>query len=124
MAHGPCGEQFKEAFSCFIFSEEEPKGINCVEAFKNMQDCFREHPDVYADGEHPPIPSLTLSHLLIPLEIMSDDDDEPATTIPADETAPNGETPGQVGEGAVAEIPALAETHGEHRTEPSPSASH
>ncbi|KAJ2913141.1 hypothetical protein MD484_g7276, partial [Candolleomyces efflorescens] len=106
MAHGPCGEQFKEAFSCFIFSEEEPKGINCVEAFKKMQDCFREHPDVYAD------------------EIMSDDDDEPATTIPADETVPNGETPRQVGEEAVAEIPALSETHSEHQAEASPSTSH
>ena len=51
MAHGPCGMQFREAFSCFVFSEKEPKGIECVEKFKAMQDCFREHPDVYADGE-------------------------------------------------------------------------
>ncbi|TDL26146.1 hypothetical protein BD410DRAFT_784190 [Rickenella mellea] len=49
MAHGPCGPQFREAFSCFVFSEEEPKGINCIEAFKAMQDCFREHPDVYGE---------------------------------------------------------------------------
>jgi mitochondrial intermembrane space import and assembly protein 40 len=51
MAHGPCGPEFKEAFSCFVFSEDEPKGINCVERFQAMQNCFREHPDVYADGE-------------------------------------------------------------------------
>lgn len=50
MAHGPCGENFREAFSCFIFSEEEPKGIDCVEKFKAMQDCFREHPEVYGEG--------------------------------------------------------------------------
>jgi len=50
MAHGPCGMQFREAFSCFVFSEEEPKGIDCVEKFKAMQDCFREHPEVYAEG--------------------------------------------------------------------------
>ena len=123
MAHGPCGEQFKEAFSCFIFSEEEPKGINCVEAFKKMQDCFREHPDVYADGKHPPVPTLELSHPFISLEIMSDDDDEPAT-IPADEAAPNGVTSGNVGEAAVGEVPALAETHSEHRTKASSSPSH
>jgi len=49
MAHGPCGMQFREAFSCFVFSEQEPKGIDCVEKFKAMQDCFREHPDVYAE---------------------------------------------------------------------------
>jgi len=51
MAHGPCGPAFKEAFSCFVYSEDEPKGINCVEKFQSMQNCFREHPDVYADGE-------------------------------------------------------------------------
>ena len=50
MAHGPCGEEFKAAFSCFVYSEEEPKGIDCVEKFKAMQNCFREHPDVYGEG--------------------------------------------------------------------------
>jgi intermembrane space import and assembly protein 40 len=58
MAHGPCGPEFREAFSCFVYSEKEPKGIDCVEKFKAMQTCFREHPDVYGD------------------EIMDDDDDE------------------------------------------------
>jgi len=50
MAHGPCGPEFREAFSCFVYSEKEPKGIDCVEKFKAMQNCFREHPDVYGDG--------------------------------------------------------------------------
>ncbi|KAJ5908090.1 hypothetical protein N7495_000772 [Penicillium taxi] len=47
MASGPCGEEFKAAFSCFVYSEEEPKGIECIDKFKGMQDCFRLHPDVY-----------------------------------------------------------------------------
>ena len=50
MAHGPCGPEFREAFSCFVFSEVEPKGIDCVEKFQAMQTCFRAHPEVYADG--------------------------------------------------------------------------
>jgi intermembrane space import and assembly protein 40 len=54
MAHGPCGPEFREAFSCFVFSEAEPKGINCVDKFQNMQNCFRAHPDVYADGAYVP----------------------------------------------------------------------
>ncbi|KAJ5955383.1 hypothetical protein N7501_009662 [Penicillium viridicatum] len=33
MAHGPCGEDFKAAFGCFVYSEEEPKGIDCIEKF-------------------------------------------------------------------------------------------
>ena len=49
MAHGPCGEQFRAAFSCFVFSKDEPKGMDCIEHFKTMQGCFREHPDVYGD---------------------------------------------------------------------------
>ncbi|KAI9688054.1 MAG: Oxidoreductase [Bathelium mastoideum] len=47
MANGPCGEQFKAAFSCFVYSKEEPKGMDCIENFKNMQDCFRQYPEVY-----------------------------------------------------------------------------
>ena len=34
MAHGPCGDQFKAAFSCFVYSKEEPKGVDCIENFK------------------------------------------------------------------------------------------
>lgn len=34
MAHGPCGEEFKAAFSCFVYSKEEPKGVECIEKFK------------------------------------------------------------------------------------------
>jgi len=34
MAHGPCGPQFRDAFSCFIHSKDEPKGIDCIDKFK------------------------------------------------------------------------------------------
>ena len=47
MAHGPCGEEFRAAFSCFVYSKEEPKGMDCIDRFRGMQDCFREHPDIY-----------------------------------------------------------------------------
>ena len=39
MAHGPCGEEFKEAFSCFVYSKEEPKGIECIDKFKLVFFC-------------------------------------------------------------------------------------
>ncbi|KAI0373579.1 hypothetical protein BV20DRAFT_962785 [Pilatotrama ljubarskyi] len=79
MAHGPCGMEFREAFSCFVFSEAEPKGIDCVEKFKAMQECFRQHPDVYGE------------------DIMNDDEDEdvpPSDAVPSSETA---EIPTQAG---------------------------
>lgn len=34
MAHGPCGEEFKAAFSCFVYSNEEPKGMDCIDKFQ------------------------------------------------------------------------------------------
>ncbi|KAK3192648.1 Oxidoreductase [Lecanicillium sp. MT-2017a] len=47
MAHGPCGEEFKTAFSCFVYSTEEPKGMDCIEKFQGMQECFRQYPEIY-----------------------------------------------------------------------------
>lgn len=47
MAHGPCGEEFKTAFSCFVYSNEEPKGMDCIDKFQGMQDCFRKYPEIY-----------------------------------------------------------------------------
>ncbi|GJN76392.1 mitochondrial intermembrane space import and assembly protein [Purpureocillium lilacinum] len=47
MAHGPCGEEFKTAFSCFVYSNEEPKGMDCIEKFQGMQECFRKYPEIY-----------------------------------------------------------------------------
>lgn len=49
MAHGTCGAEFRDAFSCFVYSEKEPKGIDCIEKFQAMQDCFRAHPDEYGN---------------------------------------------------------------------------
>ncbi|OTA87820.1 hypothetical protein M434DRAFT_399323 [Hypoxylon sp. CO27-5] len=49
MAHGPCGEEFKAAFSCFVYSKEEPKGMDCIDKFQHMQDCFRRYPEVYGE---------------------------------------------------------------------------
>ncbi|KAL2670710.1 hypothetical protein Neosp_014509 [[Neocosmospora] mangrovei] len=72
MAHGPCGEEFKSSFSCFMLSTEQPKGMNCIEHFKYvenqdmhmvMQECFKKYPDVYGgelteDAEGDPSPNL------------------------------------------------------------------
>lgn len=47
MAYGPCGPEFREAFSCFVYSKEEPKGMDCIDKFQGMQNCFKEHPEHY-----------------------------------------------------------------------------
>lgn len=47
MAYGPCGPEFREAFSCFVYSTQEPKGMDCIDKFQGMQDCFRAHPEHY-----------------------------------------------------------------------------
>jgi hypothetical protein len=47
----PCGEFFKAAFSCFVASNADPKGADCLEKFSAMQDCFRAHPEVYSPSD-------------------------------------------------------------------------
>ncbi len=47
MAVGPCGSEFREAFSCFHYSEEEAKGSDCYEQFRVMQECMAKYPDLY-----------------------------------------------------------------------------
>ncbi|RMZ70093.1 mitochondrial intermembrane space import and assembly 40 [Pyrenophora seminiperda CCB06] len=75
MAHGPCGEQFKAAFSCFVYSKEEPKGMDCIDKFKDMQNCFREYPEVYGS------------------ELDSDADDEDDMSMSANSASAPTETP-------------------------------
>lgn len=51
MADGVCGEQFKAAFSCFHYSEEEVKGSDCVPQFRDMQICFSKYPEIYGKDD-------------------------------------------------------------------------
>lgn len=51
MASGPCGSQFKEAFSCFHYSKEEVKGSECIDYFRNMQECMQKYPELYPQEE-------------------------------------------------------------------------
>lgn len=51
MAYGPCGEQFKAAFSCFHYSEAEPKGSDCIPQFRDMQECFVKYPEIYGKDD-------------------------------------------------------------------------
>lgn len=51
MASGPCGSQFKEAFSCFHYSKEEVKGSECIDYFRNMQECMQRYPELYPQEE-------------------------------------------------------------------------
>jgi len=91
MATGPCGDQFKAAFSCFVYSKEEPKGVECIEHFKTMQNCFREHPDVYGnelDDDDAP-PAEDVQGQPAPHEINAPQDSSP--TAPASGTAKQAE---------------------------------
>lgn len=47
MASGPCGSEFKDAFSCFHYSKEEVKGSECLEQFRAMQECIQRYPELY-----------------------------------------------------------------------------
>lgn len=51
MATGPCGMEFREAFTCFHYSTAEPKGSNCFSVFEEMQNCMTKYPAVYNKGD-------------------------------------------------------------------------
>ena len=59
MATGPCGYEFRSAFSCFHYSKVEPKGADCYEEFKQMQDCMAKFPKLYdTDKDTPDLGAL------------------------------------------------------------------
>ncbi|CRL07411.1 CLUMA_CG020384, isoform A [Clunio marinus] len=76
MATGPCGVEFREAFSCFHYSEVEPKGSDCYDSFKTMQDCMSQYPAVYNQNKDDVDPNMNLD-----LNIGDDfkDEDEPGS---------------------------------------------
>ncbi|XP_066143118.1 mitochondrial intermembrane space import and assembly protein 40 [Euwallacea fornicatus] len=47
MATGPCGVEFRNAFSCFHHSTADPKGSDCLDKFKTMQTCMQKYPTLY-----------------------------------------------------------------------------
>lgn len=49
MAVGPCGVEFREAFSCFHYSKSEVKGSECVEKFAEMQLCMQKYPELFEE---------------------------------------------------------------------------
>ncbi|XP_033124565.1 mitochondrial intermembrane space import and assembly protein 40-B-like [Anneissia japonica] len=51
MATGPCGVEFREAFSCFHYSESEPKGSDCLQPFRTMQECMVQYPTLYPTND-------------------------------------------------------------------------
>lgn len=61
MASGPCGSQFKEAFSCFHYSKEEVKGSECIDQFRNMQECMQRYPELYPQEEEKEDPTSVVS---------------------------------------------------------------
>ncbi|XP_057450890.1 mitochondrial intermembrane space import and assembly protein 40 homolog [Lotus japonicus] len=45
---GPCGSQFSEAFLCFLKSNSEEKGSDCVSPFVALQSCIKANPDAFS----------------------------------------------------------------------------
>ena len=39
--------EFRDAFSCFHYSTSEPKGSDCIDNFRKMQECMMAYPVLY-----------------------------------------------------------------------------
>jgi intermembrane space import and assembly protein 40 len=123
MAYGPCGEQFRAAFSCFVFSKDEPKGVDCIEQFKMMQNCFREHPDVYGseleDDEASSDANLETDDSPALIEAREPGDEGPAKS--AEGPSSRGSPPGQ---GRTTQEPSSKPSAPIREEQPSPASSH
>ena len=88
MATGPCGFEFRDAFSCFHYSETDPKGSDCYEQFHTMQTCMSKYPDLYGEDDDASGDAMKEGDIDEVLDIMSPDDD--STEAPSlDESAPS-----------------------------------
>ncbi|MBN3301664.1 MIA40 protein, partial [Amia calva] len=79
MASGPCGEQFKTAFSCFHHSAEEVKGADCVEQFRGMQECMQRYPELYPQEDDEDAGKQATATDTPPMDHASGHDQEPET---------------------------------------------
>lgn len=79
MAHGPCGEEFKAAFSCFVYSEAEEKGSDCLTQFQAMQNCMEQHSDIYHEDEESD--ELTNDTSIAPSQLTDDKDNNETSTV-------------------------------------------
>jgi len=52
MPIGPCGVEFREAFTCFHTSEADPKGADCLDAFRIMTECMSNFPVIYGNNDN------------------------------------------------------------------------
>ena len=73
MAVGPCGVEFRAAFECFHYSQEEVKGSDCFDKFTEMQDCMKKHPELYEEKDK------------VDLEQINDDQQQPQKQDPQQE---------------------------------------
>jgi len=91
MAVGPCGVEFREAFSCFHYSVEEPKGKDCLDKFATMQECMKEYPELYEErkkeGQSEPAAEEKATEETKPTEgdAASDTKDAAVSDAPKDE---------------------------------------
>lgn len=91
MASGPCGQQFKDAFSCFHYSKEEVKGSECIDYFRGMQECMQKYPELYPqDDDNESAPSDTPSDAATLVESHSSDS---ASVSGSEEASASTETP-------------------------------
>lgn len=88
MASGPCGTEFKEAFSCFHYSQEEVKGSDCLEQFRGMQECLQRYPELYPQEDSSPSQNSQDSTSSEP----SSPNQIPGNEQNSDTTPPNTET--------------------------------
>ena len=52
MPNGPCGPDFREAFSCWVENKDNEEGFaeHCFENFSKWEKCLNENREIYKQG--------------------------------------------------------------------------
>ncbi|KAK4373438.1 hypothetical protein RND71_008822 [Anisodus tanguticus] len=74
---GPCGNQFSDAFLCFLKSTAEEKGSDCVSPFVALQSCIKANPNAFSK------------------DVLEDDDDDDDDDVRKQDEVQKEETPKQ-----------------------------
>ncbi|KAF8771906.1 Mitochondrial intermembrane space import like protein [Argiope bruennichi] len=51
-AIGPCSVEFRTSLSCFHKSTADPKGSDCLQEFRDVNDCMERYPDLFSTRQN------------------------------------------------------------------------
>ncbi|CAL1289809.1 unnamed protein product [Larinioides sclopetarius] len=62
-AIGPCSVEFRASLGCFHRSTADPKGSDCLQEFRDVNDCMERYPDLFSTRQNREVEEAALKNL-------------------------------------------------------------